>query len=39
MGYPIFDIPPPRKADYDFYQRDFASVEQEFLAVYHKMKL
>ncbi len=39
MGYPIFDVPPPKAADFDFSQRDYASVEQEFLAVYHKMKL
>ena len=39
MGYPIFDVPPAKTADFDFFQRDYASVKQEFLAVYHKMKL
>ncbi len=38
MGYPIFDSPPGRAADFDFSQRDFTSVEKEFLAVFYTIK-
>ena len=34
MGYPIFDSPPGRTADFDFNQRDYAQVRQEYLAVF-----
>jgi len=34
MKYPIFDIPPDKATEPDFSQRAFASVEQEFLAIF-----
>ncbi|MDR3542112.1 MAG: phosphohydrolase [Desulfosporosinus sp.] len=34
MDFPIFDIPPERATEHDFSQRDFASVELEFLAIF-----
>ena len=34
MDYPIFDSPPGRATDFDFSQRDYSSVEKEFLSVF-----
>ncbi|SHI14494.1 phosphohydrolase [Desulfosporosinus lacus] len=34
MKFQIFEIPPDKATEPDFSQRDFASVEQEFLAIY-----
>jgi 5'-deoxynucleotidase YfbR-like HD superfamily hydrolase len=38
MGYPIFDSPPDKTADYDFSQRDYASVEKEYLSVFATLR-
>lgn len=35
MDFPIFDSPPDLVAKHDFNQRDFASVEKEFLAIFN----
>lgn len=34
MNFPIFDVPPIKATEHDFSQRDFALVEQEFLAIF-----
>lgn len=39
MGYPIFDTPPGKTATFDFSQRDFASVEKEFLTIFQTIQL
>lgn len=38
MDFPIFDVPPGKATDHDFAQRDFSSVEQEFIAIYNSLK-
>ena len=38
MGYQIFDSPPKRTAEYDFAQRDYASVEKEYLSVFAALR-
>lgn len=34
MDFPIFDVPPDKAMEHDFSQRDFVSVEKEFLAIF-----
>jgi len=34
MDFSIFDVPPDKATEHDFSQRDFANVEQEFLAIF-----
>jgi len=34
MNFPIFDVPPFKAIEHDFTQREFASVEQEFLEIF-----
>lgn len=38
MNFPIFDVPPDKATDHDFSIRDFASVEQEFIEIYDRLK-
>lgn len=37
MDFPIFDVPPDKAMDHDFAQRDFASVEKEFIAIFNRL--
>ncbi|WP_407312640.1 phosphohydrolase [Desulfosporosinus sp. SB140] len=38
MNYQIFETAPPKSLNhYDFFQRDFGSVEQEFLTTFNKL--
>jgi len=37
MDFPIFDTPPELATQHDFTQRDFISVEKEFLAIFNRM--
>lgn len=39
MGYSMFDTPPGKTAIFDFSQRDFTSVEKEFLAIFQEIQL
>ena len=39
MGYSMFDTPPGKTAIFDFCQRDFTSVEKEFLAIFQAIQL
>ena len=37
MDFPIFDVPPDKAMEYDFSQRDFASVEKELIAAFNRL--
>lgn len=37
MDFAIFDVPPDKATEHDFSQRDFASVEQEFIAIFNSL--
>ncbi len=38
MDFPIFDVPPKKVTEHDFAQRDFVSVEQEFMAIFNGLR-
>lgn len=37
MGIPVFDAPPNKFMEHDFSQRDFKSVEQEFISAFNRL--
>jgi len=37
MDFPMLDSPPDKATEHDFSERDFASVEQEFLAIFNSL--
>ena len=37
MDFPIFDTPPELATQHDFSQKEFASVEQEFLGIFYSV--
>jgi len=37
MDFPIFDVPPDKVTDPDFSQRDFDSVEEEFIMIFNRL--
>ncbi len=38
MDFPIFDVPPEKATEHDFSERDFASVEREFIEIFNRLK-
>jgi 5'-deoxynucleotidase YfbR-like HD superfamily hydrolase len=38
MDFPIFEVPPYQAMEHDFSQRDFAGVENEYMAIFERIR-